>query len=47
MPIIPALWRIRQEDHEASLGYIVRFCLKNIKSLQLSKTWSREGKGKP
>jgi hypothetical protein len=30
MPIIPALGKLRQEDHElqASLGYLVRPCLK-------------------
>jgi hypothetical protein len=30
MPVIPALRRLRQEDHktEVSLGYIVRLCLK-------------------
>jgi hypothetical protein len=30
MPIIPALRRLRQEDHEfkAILGYTERFCLK-------------------
>lgn len=31
MPVIPVLWRLKQEDHEAedSLGYTVRLCLKN------------------
>jgi hypothetical protein len=30
MPVIPTLWRLRQEFHkcEASLGYILRSCLK-------------------
>jgi hypothetical protein len=34
MPIIPALGRWRQEDHEfqASLGYIVKLCLKKFSS---------------
>jgi hypothetical protein len=30
-PAIPALERLRQEDHEASLGYIVRSFLKERK----------------
>lgn len=31
-PVIPALWRLRQENHhklKASLGYILRVCLKD------------------
>jgi hypothetical protein len=33
MPVISALGRLRQEDHEfeVSLGYIVKLCLKNIR----------------
>jgi hypothetical protein len=36
MPVIPALWRLRQEDceFEDSLGYIVRPCLKIKKKIQ-------------
>jgi hypothetical protein len=34
MPVIPALKRLRYEDHEfkASLGYIVKHCLKKRKT---------------
>jgi hypothetical protein len=30
MPVIPAVWKLRQEYHEfkADLGYIVRLCFK-------------------
>jgi hypothetical protein len=33
MPVIPAIWKLKQEEIEfkASLGYIVRYCLKNKK----------------
>jgi hypothetical protein len=33
MPIMPALWRVRQKDYEfkASLGYMARSCLKQPK----------------
>jgi hypothetical protein len=33
MPVIPALRKMKQEDHEfeASLGYMVSFCLKQNK----------------
>jgi hypothetical protein len=35
MPVIPALGRWRQEDHEASLDGTVRPCLKNKMSVEI------------
>jgi hypothetical protein len=34
IPVIPALGRLRQEDHEfeVTMGYTVRLCLKNSKN---------------
>jgi hypothetical protein len=44
MPIVPTLRRLRQEDREfeASLGYIVRHCLK----IEKKKTGRKEGRKK-
>jgi hypothetical protein len=37
-PVIPALWRLRQEDlkFKVSLGYIVRVCLKKKKRFYIT-----------
>jgi hypothetical protein len=41
MTIIPALWRLRQGDHEleASLGYLARFCLKSKTTRKVIWFW--------
>jgi hypothetical protein len=40
MPVIPALGRMRQEDHKfkVNLGYLVRPCLKSLKNNTLFLT---------
>jgi hypothetical protein len=45
-PVIPALGRKRQEDHEfqASLGYTVRSCVKNSKSRRRRRKRKRKKK---
>jgi hypothetical protein len=46
MPVIPALGRLWQEDleYQASLGYIVRPCLKNTSKTPKTKTETKATK---